>query len=283
MRYLLCIAFLVAPVASFASTLTLSPPLIENGGVSLLKWRGEGFFQGVARYRDRLIYLSPAPGGAVALIGADIDTPRGEYPIDVAVTDIDGKTIFERLLLRVKRVVRPVERLTLPPSMVTPKDPSLLRRIGEERALLRSIFSGVRPAPLPDIFIRPVDDPVGSPFGLRRILNGEPRSPHSGIDFRSPAGREVRSPAPGTITFSGDLYFTGKTIVVDHGEGLYTLYAHLETMRKLEGASVRAGDILGTVGSTGRATGPHLHWGVKLRGEMVDPMALLRLFVDENP
>jgi len=124
---------------------------------------------------------------------------------------------------------------------------------------------------------------VSSPFGLRRILNGKPRSPHSGVDFRSSRGTPIRSAAAGVAVFAGDLYYTGKTVVLDHGDGLYTLYAHLESIDCRTGERLKDGDIVGKVGSSGRSTGPHLHWGCKLRGDRIDPLALVNLFREEKP
>jgi murein DD-endopeptidase MepM/ murein hydrolase activator NlpD len=112
---------------------------------------------------------------------------------------------------------------------------------------------------------------------LRRVLNGQPRSPHAGIDFRSPRGTPVKASAPGVVAWVGDLYFTGLTVVVDHGGGLYTLYCHLDRIDCSAGQILTSHEILGRVGSTGRSTGAHLHWGVKLRGDRVDPLALTSL------
>ncbi|MDX1581455.1 MAG: M23 family metallopeptidase [Alphaproteobacteria bacterium] len=152
-----------------------------------------------------------------------------------------------------------------------------------ERERLDELFSGAGGAPLWQGFIRPVDDPLGSPFGLRRILNGKPRSPHSGVDFRSPRGTGIKAPARGRVVLVDDLFFTGRTVVLDHGAGLYSYYAHLEEPRCRTGETLAAGTVLGTVGSSGRATGPHLHWGVKLRGKRVDPLAVIALLGGEKP
>jgi len=187
------------------------------------------------------------------------------------------------MMVRVEDVKRPAERLTLPREMVTPADPAVLRRINRERDLLRELFGRNEGEFSPGPLILPVDDPVGSPFGLRRILNGVPKSPHSGVDFRSPSGTEIRAPLDGSVVFAGDLYYTGRTVVLDHGAGLFTYYAHLRTTGAHPGDRIRQGEAVGTVGSTGRSTGPHLHWGAKLRGDRIDPLVLSRELARERP
>jgi len=124
-------------------------------------------------------------------------------------------------------------------------------------------------------FVRPVPDAANSAFGTRSVFNGEPRSPHSGADFSSQPGTPVKSPNAGRVVLAGDLYFTGNTVVIDHGAGLLSLFAHLRAITVRESDSVTAGTVIGEVGATGRVTGPHLHWTVRLNGARVDPMSLL--------
>jgi murein DD-endopeptidase MepM/ murein hydrolase activator NlpD len=112
-------------------------------------------------------------------------------------------------------------------------------------------------------------------FGTRRFFNDEPRSPHPGLDLRAAEGTPVRCSGPGTVVVADDLYYSGGTVVVDHGGGLFTLYAHLSSIDAVEGATVAAGEIVGRSGSTGRVTGPHLHWGAKIGDVPFDPRALL--------
>jgi murein DD-endopeptidase MepM/ murein hydrolase activator NlpD len=123
-------------------------------------------------------------------------------------------------------------------------------------------------------FVKPAAGPNGSPFGLRRYFNGQPRSPHSGLDIKAPDGSEVTASNDGEIVLAENLFFTGNTIIVDHGLGLYTIYAHLSRMEVGVGDEVRRSQVIGRVGATGRVTGPHLHWAVKLGGSRVDPAML---------
>ncbi len=116
-----------------------------------------------------------------------------------------------------------------------------------------------------------------SPFGLRRFFNGQPRSPHSGIDLRAKDGTPIKSPNNGRIALVRDCYLSGNTVVVDHGGGLFTLYAHLSRVNVKQGQMVKKGEVIGLAGSTGRVTGPHLHWGVSLMGMRVDPQQFMAL------
>jgi murein DD-endopeptidase MepM/ murein hydrolase activator NlpD len=281
MRWLVLL-FLLLPAQALAGVLTLEPPAIDNGGVALLRWHGEPPSAAVARFNGRSYDLRSTPRGMLALLGVDLELAPGSYPVEVTVVDSRGETETFQLRLEVRQSVRPVERLTLPPARVTPSDPAVLKRIEEERTLLASLFSQQQTPPLWETFVQPVADPVGSPFGLRRILNGQPKSPHAGVDFRSPAGTLVRAAARGKVAFAGDLFYTGQTVILDHGDGLFSLYAHLQSMDCRPGELLDAGSVLGQVGSTGRSTGPHLHWGVKLRGDRVDPLALTGLLGGEK-
>jgi murein DD-endopeptidase MepM/ murein hydrolase activator NlpD len=125
-------------------------------------------------------------------------------------------------------------------------------------------------------FIRPADGPITSPFGLRRILNGEERGPHNGVDIGAPLGAEVVACNAGIVVFAEELYLEGKTIIMDHGFGLYSVYMHLSQMRVKVGDEVGIGQCIGLVGATGRVTGPHLHWGISLLKARVNPFSLMR-------
>jgi len=259
--------------------LRLQPQMIAPGEVALARWIASGPTAGELRFNDKPIPLEPGEEGGWALFGLDLEAAPGDYPVFLR---LPGGTERQVGTLNVTAKKRPEERLTLPKAYVSPQDPAVLQRIERESKLLRQIFSVRSPGPLPKAFALPVADPMGSPFGLRRILNGQPRSPHAGVDFRSPRGTVVGAAAAGRVVFTGDLYYTGLTVLVDHGDGLYSLYCHLESLDCAPNQPVALGSPLGRVGSSGRSTGPHLHWGVRLRGDRVDPLTLTTLLVGKK-
>jgi murein DD-endopeptidase MepM/ murein hydrolase activator NlpD len=129
--------------------------------------------------------------------------------------------------------------------------------------------------------VGPFQAPVGvrmrNTFGARSTFNGHARAPHAGVDFGSPTGTPIKAPAAAAVALADDLFFTGRTVILDHGRGLYSVLAHMSTIAVAEGDVVERGAVVGSVGATGRATGPHLHWGTRLKGARVDPMSLVEL------
>ncbi len=260
---------------AWCEELRLVTPQVYNGEVAMLRWQGEPLSFGVVRYRSETVYLYPDPSGAVALLPVSLDAAAGGYPLFAALVDRQGRTRFEELVLHVEHKIRPEEHLSLPERMVSPTAEDLAR-INRESALLNAIFAGRSPR-LWTTFERPVDGPVSSIFGKRRYMNGQPKSPHSGTDFSEPDGSPVHSMSNGRVALVSEMFYTGHTVVIDHGEGLFSLYAHLSRALVEEGHQVLKGDVLGKVGSTGRSTGAHLHLTVKLLGERVDPLVLLEI------
>ncbi|MEK6777355.1 MAG: M23 family metallopeptidase [bacterium] len=213
----------------------------------------------------------------MGLAGLDLDIPPGEQTLTYRAEFPDGIESSGTMILKVQKKEYPEERITVDKKYVhlSSKD---LKRYKQEQKILDAIFSVQNPDRLWDHgFAVPLDVQSGSRFGLRRIINGEPRNPHSGTDLKAGTGTEVRASNAGQVVFAGDLFFSGNTVILDHGFGLYTLYAHLNDMTVGKGAAVNKGEIIGHVGATGRVTGPHLHWGAKLNGARVDPFSLVML------
>jgi murein DD-endopeptidase MepM/ murein hydrolase activator NlpD len=158
-------------------------------------------------------------------------------------------------------------------------DPETERRALAEGDRLRALYRTITPERLwRGRFTRPVGgEEPGSGFGARRVINGLPRAPHSGVDYSAPAGTPVLTANAGRVALVAEFFFPGRLAIVDHGLGLYTLYFHLDSVSVWEGQAVERGDVIGTVGATGRATGPHLHFGAQIGEARVDPEVLLAL------
>lgn len=210
------------------------------------------------------------------LIGVDLDTKAGRHIVSVVATDAT-RTLTATRTLVVESKAFPTRRLTVEPKYVEPPA-DVTSRILSEAERLNAIFASRTAERLwTGAFAPPVPDRANSAFGSRSVFNGQPRSPHGGADFASPTGRIIRAPNGGRVVLAEDLYYTGQTVVLDHGQGLVSLFAHLSALDVQPGTSVSAGQALGRVGATGRVTGPHLHWTVRLAGTRVDPLSLMHV------
>ena len=224
-------------------------------------------------------YQQPA-GGWRALVGIDLDVPAGPHTVTLDAVFDDGEAVSHVEALAVEPKAFPTRTLRVAPRFVNPPA-AVRRRIQAEQKRLADLFGTLRPEPeWSGPFARPIAAGVISGFGVRSVFNGEPRAPHGGADFASAAGTPVRSPAGGTVVLAEPLYFTGDTVVVDHGVGLVSLFAHLSRMDVSVGSTVESGQVLGLVGATGRVTGPHLHWTVRLQGARVDPLSVIAALSD---
>lgn len=211
--------------------------------------------------------------GVSFLLGSDLDAPPGRTQIRLRRGAAE-----ERLEVTIAKRAFPEEKLTLPPAMVTPPK-ELEERIAREQELAAEVYRKSAAAKLWDRgFVRALEQKAAGNFGRRRVLNGLQKNPHAGQDYTAPAGTPVKAVAAGKVMLARDFYYSGLTILVDHGAGLVSQYLHLEKMLVSEGESVAAGQVVGRVGSTGRATGPHLHLGLRLYEQRVDPESLWGLF-----
>jgi murein DD-endopeptidase MepM/ murein hydrolase activator NlpD len=213
-----------------------------------------------------------------ALIGVDLDVRPGTYPVTVTA----GAVHASYDLIVKPRTFR-TRRLTVNEAFVTPP-PGERARIQEEAALLAGVWHSPSGERLwTGAFVRPVPGLANSAFGTRSVYNGKPRTPHGGADFLSPAGTPVHAPNAGRIAVARALYFTGNTVIIDHGLGLFSMLAHLSVIDAREGDVVSAGTVVGQVGATGRVTGPHLHWAVRANDARIDPLSLLALLGAPDP
>lgn len=227
---------------------------------------------------DVPVRFFPYAGGHAALVGVDLETKAGAQPWRVAVLETGKPPRTARGSVKVLSRRFDVQRLTLPPGMVD-LDPETERRAVDEGARLRTLYRTVSLERLwRGRFTRPVAGvEPGTGFGARRVINGKPRMPHSGIDYAAARGTPVVAANTGRVALIAEFFFPGRLVVLDHGLGLYTLYFHLDSVGVVEGAVVERGHPVGTVGATGRATGPHLHFGAQVGSARIDPAALLEL------
>jgi murein DD-endopeptidase MepM/ murein hydrolase activator NlpD len=209
--------------------------------------------------------------GWLAIVGISLDTEPGEYHVDVQQPGANSRPLS--FTIGPKQYA--VQQLKVAPSQVnlSPEDEARVTRETEKVHAALAIFTADTPATLR--LAQPVPGPRSSSFGLRRVFNGESRKPHSGMDIAAPTGTPVKVPLAGRVVDVGSYFFNGNNVIVDHGEGLMTMYCHLSKIRVEVGQQLKPGEVLGDVGATGRVTGPHLHWGVILNGSSVDPALFL--------
>ena len=205
------------------------------------------------------------------LVGIDLETAPGPHFVE---TETGAPPDIERATYRL--VVTPrtfrTRTLTVDEAFVNPPA-SAQERIARETAELNALWAASSPAKLwAGPFVRPVEDPANSAFGTRSILNGQPRSPHSGADFNSAIGTPIKAPNAGRVVLAGDRYFTGNTVMVDHGLTLFSLFAHLSEMAVHEGDTVKAGEVIGKVGARGPLTRPHQHRSVRVKRARVETL-----------
>jgi murein DD-endopeptidase MepM/ murein hydrolase activator NlpD len=204
------------------------------------------------------------------LIGIDLDTKPGSYSVRIETPD--GRVATRSLPVLPKEF--PVRRLRVAPAFVEPPAEEL-DRITRELKTTEGIFHTTTARKWNGPFLLPVDGVPTSNFGSRTFFNGRRRSPHAGVDFMAGRGVPIRAANAGLVALAAPLYFTGNTVIIDYGSGLYSLFAHLSEFRVKIGDTVSPETVIGLVGDTGRVTGAHLHWSVRLQGARVDPLSLV--------
>jgi murein DD-endopeptidase MepM/ murein hydrolase activator NlpD len=201
------------------------------------------------------------------VVGISLDTEPGERAIDVEQPGLEPRKIPFKVLPKQYRT----QQLKVPPGQVNLSDENEERVKRETRNVTAALaaFSPEPPATLR--LSAPVPGPRSSSFGLRRVFNGESRRPHGGMDIAAPTGTPIKSPLAGKVVDVGNYFFNGNNVIIDHGQGLVTMYCHLSKIHVAMGQELKPGEVIGNVGATGRVTGPHLHWGVALNRTFVDP------------
>jgi len=220
---------------------------------------------------DRRVLVVRTASGWTALAGIGLEVAPG-HRLQLQVDDAAGRRVID---VQVRRKDYAVQRLKVEPRHVQLSAADLARHERERTHLQAVLRTWSEPVPVTLQLVPPAAGRRSSSFGLRRVFNGEARNPHNGMDIAAPAGMPVMAAAAGEVIDRGDYFFNGRTVIVDHGQGFLTLYCHLDEIAAGAGARLAAGDPLGTVGASGRTTGPHLHFSVYLNGSAVDPALFL--------
>jgi len=275
-RELIVVLFLLVGIEAIASepSVLISPKKIVPGGLMVVTVKtAAGMVEG--SFRGKQLHFNPANGAAKAVTGIDLNTEPGTYQLALTV---DGMPLSRDVLIVKKKY--PVQRLTLPEDMVVLSPENEARAERDQRKMAAiwpvdslRVWKGRFIDPLPG-------KAVGTPFGVRRIINHIPKNPHSGVDITADEGDPVKAPNDGVVILVDNQFFSGNSVVLDHGQGIYTMFFHLSKATVKYGQAVRKGDVVGLVGATGRATGAHLHWGVRVQGAKVDPLELIKLKLD---
>jgi len=252
--------------------LCLSAALIADdgawpGGVAFIDLGAAKGTAPVVEFNGKRALVMNEDGNWRAVIGVPLSASVGRATVSLG----DGTLLSFDIQEHAYRE----QRLEVAPGFVSLSDENLAR-VGKERRIIDSALNNWRNEPLDGVDLQaPVDGPRSSSFGLRRFFNDQPRSPHSGMDIAATAGTAVLAPRAGIVKATGHYYFNGKTVFIDHGQGLVTMYCHLSEIGVADGQAVATGESIGAVGATGRVTGPHLHFGTYLSGNAVDPALLL--------
>ncbi len=262
------IGILLFACALGAAALPVDSPV--PGGVAVVDLGPNGGEAPSVRWGEQPVAVVDEHGRWFALLGIPLDTLPGE--LDLAVS-VGATTTTRPVVVRIKNY--PEQRLTIGNRRQVEPDPEDLARIAQEKERSDAIKRRFSPSPPATDFSLPASGRLSSRFGLRRIFNGKPRNPHAGLDVAAKAGSPVRAPADGVVVDTGEYFFNGNTVFIDHGQGLISACMHLSRIDVRPGQTVRKGAVLGAVGATGRATGPHLHWTVILNDTPVDPELFL--------
>ena len=258
---------LLAALLTAGTAVALPAHSPRPGGIVVVDVGPAGNGTPEVRFGDKPVLVTEAEGRWKAIVGV----PLSHAPGTLALT-IGG----EAVTVSIEAYGYEEQRLTIKnQSYVTPDQAQLDRIVGERR-IIDAALSHYRPTSVVDVLLEtPVPGRRSSSFGLRRFYNDQPRSPHKGMDIAAPSGTRIVAPGAGVVTATGDFFFNGNTVIVDHGQGFVTMYCHLSDISVEEGDEITTGQVLGAVGATGRVTGPHLHFGTYLNGTAVDPAILL--------
>ncbi len=273
--YAVFIMLVIGPrVFAAAPSVSFSPKKFGPGDILLVTVKGySGPVEGTLL--NKHLHFNGNNGVYTAVAGIDLNTEPGTYPLALIV---GGKAVAKEVKVGKKKY--PLQRLTLREDQVVLSPENEARAEREQKVMSRlwpvdsqKLWTGRFIDPLPG-------KEITTSFGVRRIINNIPKSSHSGVDLAAESGEPVRAPNDGVVVLADEQFFSGNSLVLDHGQGIYTMFFHLSKMNVRVGQAVMKGDVIGLVGQTGRLTGPCLHWGARVQGARVDPLQLIRLKLD---
>ena len=268
---------LISSVSSGARIDLPAPRVVKQGDVIALTFplkAGEQVDAPIrGRFQGREVPTFPTPDGVGVLLGVDMDDPPGPAEFVLEAPRFTPPHILDRVPIMVESGDFGVQTLSLPKEKVD-LDETTLKRVREEQQAVLTAMQPVSPRLWEGNFVISTVGTARGTFGQRRVINGEPRQPHNGEDISAPLGTPVLATNRGIVRIVAEQFFSGNSVIIDHGLGVYSMYFHLATTTVKPGDEVQKSQVIGTVGATGRASGPHLHWGIRLNGARVNPLSL---------
>ncbi len=240
------------------------------GGIAIIPLGIESASAPIVKYNDKRVMVAPDPEQKnhwLAITGIPLSARKGKHQLVVETNPKQRIVSFE-----IKDKKYKTQHVTIKNKrQVNPTGEDLKRIAKEQEEIIASLAQWSESDTVNTAFVIPAKGRLSSPFGLRRYFNKEPRQPHSGIDIAAPEGTPIVAPADGTVITTGDYFFNGNTVFIDHGQGLVTMYCHMSKITVKTGDKVKQGEQIGAIGQTGRVTGPHLHWAVSINDARIDP------------
>ncbi|MGR9114471.1 MAG: peptidoglycan DD-metalloendopeptidase family protein [Gammaproteobacteria bacterium] len=226
-------------------------------------------------YNGKRVLVMENAGQWLALVGIPLSAQPGQHKLTIKTQKGEYQAQFT-----VTDKIYPAQYITIKNQRMVNPNPDDIKRINADMIPInRALSTWTEQSDIEAEFIPPVDGRLSSLFGLKRFFNNVPKNPHSGLDIAAPAGTPIKAPGTARVINTGNYYYNGNTVFLDHGQGLVSGYFHMTEIKVKAGQRVKQGDVIGTVGETGRVTGPHLHWNVYLNETKVDPALFIADYI----